>query len=55
MAVTPEQPDDSLSTFEKGGLTFDVLTDDGLRYSRQFGIAWKVPDYALEWHEKYFG
>lgn len=55
VAVTPEQPDDSLSTSEKGGMTFDVLTDDGLRYAKQLGIAWKIPEYALEWHEKYFG
>lgn len=55
MAVTPEQPDDSLSTAEKDGLTFDVLTDHGLRYARQLGIAWRIPGYALEWHEKHFG
>jgi peroxiredoxin len=29
VAITPEQPDDSLSTAEKDGLTFDVLTDKG--------------------------
>jgi len=55
VAVTPEQPDDSLSTAEKAGLTFDVLTDDGLGYARQLGIVWKIPDYALQWHEQYFG
>ena len=55
VAITPEQPDDSLSTAEKDELTFDVLTDDGLRYAKQLGIVWKIPDYALEWHEKYFG
>jgi len=55
VAITPEQPDDTLSTAEKGGLTFDVLTDDGLRYAKQLGISWKIPEYALEWHEKYFG
>jgi peroxiredoxin len=55
VAITPETPDDSLSTAEKGGLTFDVLSDVGLDYARQLGIVWKVPDYALEWHEKYFG
>jgi len=55
VALTAEQPDDSLSTAEKGGLTFDVLTDDGLHYAKKLGIVWKIPDYALEWHEKYFG
>ncbi len=55
VAITPEQPDHSLSTAEKNELTFDVLTDDGLHHARQLGIVWKIPDYALEWHEQYFG
>lgn len=55
VAITPETPDDSLSTAEKAGLTFDVLSDVGLHYARQLGIVWKIPEYALEWHEKYFG
>jgi len=55
VAITPETPDDSLSTTEKAGLTFDVLTDEGLRFARQLGIVWKIPEYALEWHERYFG
>ncbi len=54
VAITPEQPDDSLSTAEKDELTFDVLTDDGLDYARELGIVWKIPEYALEWHEKHF-
>ena len=55
VAITPELPDNSLSTAEKAGLSFDVLTDHGLGYARQLGIVWKIPDYALEWQEKYFG
>lgn len=55
VAITPETPDDSLSTAEKAGLTFDVLSDVGLSYAKQLGIVWKIPDYALEWHERYFG
>lgn len=55
VAVTPELPDNSLSTAEKAGLSFDVLTDHGLGYARQLGIVWKIPEYVLEWQEKYFG
>jgi peroxiredoxin len=55
VAVTPEVPDNSLSTAEKAGLDFDVLTDLGLGYARGLGIVWKIPEYALEWQEKYFG
>ena len=55
VAVTPELPDNSLSTTERAGLSFDVLTDHGLRYASQLGIVWRIPEYALEWQEKYFG
>lgn len=55
VAITPEQPDESLSSAEKAGLTFDVLSDEGLHYAKQLGIVWKVPAYALEWNERYFG
>jgi peroxiredoxin len=55
VAVTPELPDNSLTTTERAGLSFDVLTDHGLLYARQLGIVWKIPEYALEWQEKYFG
>ncbi len=55
VAITPEHPDDSLSTVGKNGLGFDVLTDDGLRFAEELGIVWKVPEYALQWHEQHFG
>jgi peroxiredoxin len=55
VAITPEKPDDSLTTVEKNRLTFEVLTDEGLRYARELGLVWTIPDYALEWHERYFG
>jgi hypothetical protein len=35
-------------------LTFDVLTDDGVCYAKKLEIAWKISDYAVEWHERYF-
>lgn len=55
VAITPERPDDSLTIAEKNCLKFDLLFDDGLLYAKQLGIVWKIPDYALQWHEKYFG
>lgn len=55
VAITPELPDNSLSTAEKAGLSFDALTDHGLGYARQLGIVWTIPEYVLEWQEKYFG
>lgn len=55
VAVTPQLPDGSLSTVEQAALTFDVLTDKGAGFADQLGIVWNIPDYALAWHEKYFG
>lgn len=41
VAITPEQPDASLSTAEKNELKFPVLTDDGLQLARKLNITWK--------------
>jgi peroxiredoxin len=55
VAVTAELPDNSLTTAEKAGLSFDVLSDHGLVFAIRLGIVWKIPEYVLEWQEKYFG
>lgn len=55
VAVTPELPDNSLTTAEKAGLSFDVLSDHGLGFAKRLGIVWKIPEYVLEWQEKYLG
>ena len=44
VALTPETPDESLSTSEKNELTFDVLSDDGSKVADSFGIAYEVTD-----------
>ncbi len=41
--VTPETPDNSLSTREKLQLAFEVLSDSGNRLARQFGIVFALP------------
>ncbi|MEW6533971.1 MAG: peroxiredoxin-like family protein [Thermodesulfobacteriota bacterium] len=43
VAVSPETPDNSLSTTEKSELTFEVLSDLGNRVARQFGIVFQLP------------
>ena len=42
VAVSPQSPDDSLTTAEKEGLSFDVLSDHGSRVARQYGIAFEL-------------
>lgn len=44
VALTPETPDESLSTSEKNELTFDVLSDDGSKVADSFGIAYEIGD-----------
>ena len=41
VAITPQTPDDSLSTVEKHALEFPVLTDAGLRLADRLGIAFE--------------
>lgn len=43
VAVSPETPDNTLSTVEKNSLIFEVLSDRGNRLARQFGIVFQLP------------
>lgn len=44
VALSPETPDESLSTAEKNDLPFEVLSDDALAVADQYGIAYDVPE-----------
>ena len=55
VAVSPEPPDDSLSTSEKNELRFNVLTDAGSILAENAGIVWEMSDEAVQWQEKFFG
>eukprot|EP00178_Gracilaria_changii_P003679 TRINITY_DN1551_c0_g1_i1.p6 TRINITY_DN1551_c0_g1~~TRINITY_DN1551_c0_g1_i1.p6 ORF type:complete len:226 (-),score=62.97 TRINITY_DN1551_c0_g1_i1:2430-3107(-) len=44
VALSPETPDESLSTSEKNELDFEVLSDDGLLVADKFGVMFTVPD-----------
>jgi peroxiredoxin len=43
VAISPQTPDEGLSTAEKRNLEFSVLTDAGNRVARTYGLVWKVP------------
>jgi len=43
VAISPEAPDNSLSTTEKNELSFEVLSDLGNRVARRFGIVFQLP------------
>ncbi|KAI2471084.1 AhpC-TSA-domain-containing protein [Annulohypoxylon bovei var. microspora] len=44
VAVTPELPDTSLTTSEKQGLEYPVLSDVGNKFAHKLGIVWAQPD-----------
>jgi peroxiredoxin len=46
VAISPELPDQSLSTQEKLALAFDVLSDRDNEVARRFGLVYRVSDAA---------
>ena len=43
IAITPENPDHSMSTKEKNELTFEILSDEGNKVAKQFGLVFTLP------------
>lgn len=44
VAISPEKPDDSLSTAQKNALAFEVLSDVGQKVGRAFGLVYTFSD-----------
>jgi peroxiredoxin len=44
VAISPEKPDETLSTAEKNALTFEVLSDVGQKVGRAFGLVYIFTD-----------
>jgi peroxiredoxin len=44
VAISPEKPDDTLSTSEKNALSFEVVSDVGQRVGRAFGLVYDFTD-----------
>jgi peroxiredoxin len=42
VAISPQTPDESLSTAEKNALSFAVLSDEGSRVAQSFGVAFEL-------------
>lgn len=51
VAISPQLPDNSLTTAEKNGLRFPVLSDVGNTVARRFGIVFKLPKDLLATYE----
>ena len=44
VAISPEKPDDTISTTEKNALTFPVLSDVGQKVGKAFGLVYAFTD-----------
>jgi peroxiredoxin len=44
VAISPQMPDESLTTVQRNALAFDVLSDAGNRVARAFGLVYVLPD-----------
>ncbi|MEM8778304.1 MAG: peroxiredoxin-like family protein [Cyanobacteria bacterium P01_G01_bin.49] len=44
VAISPETPDNSLSTTEKNELTFEVLSDVGNQFAKTLGLVFTLPE-----------
>jgi len=55
VAISPELPDNSLTTIEKNALAFQVLTDRNLEVAKQFGLAIQLPEIIEDMTQNIFG
>lgn len=53
VAISPEKPDESLSTAEKNALTFQVLSDVGQTVGRAFGLVYEFTDEVKTVYEAF--
>ena len=53
VAISPQLPDNSLSTQEKDELTFAVLSDVGNKVTRQFGIVFQIGEKLQKLYRKF--
>lgn len=48
VAISPQQPDGSLTFAETNELGFEVLSDTGNRVARGYGLLWQLPPQLVE-------
>ena len=53
IAISPQLPDQSLTTQEKDELAFAVLSDVGLHTAQAFGVAYELPQALLDLHRDF--
>jgi len=53
IAVTPETPDNSLTTSEKNELSFSVLSDVNNTYAKSLGLVFQMPENLRELYHSF--
>ena len=53
VAISPEQPDSSLSTVERQKIHFVVLSDNENQVAKQFNIVYDLPDQLIEIYKQF--
>lgn len=54
IALTPELPNESISTSEKHNLQFEVLSDVGNKVAKEYGIVFQLTDEVAEMYNQSF-
>ena len=52
VAISPQVPDNSLTSDEISKMDFIVLSDQDAHIASHYGVAWKVPEFLLEHMKK---
>ncbi|WP_299679962.1 peroxiredoxin-like family protein [uncultured Dokdonia sp.] len=53
VAITPETPDNTLSTHEKNELDFEVLTSENNELARSLGLVYELPENLVALYKKF--
>jgi peroxiredoxin len=53
IAISPEAPDNSLSTTQKNALTFDILTDANNEVARSLGLVYELPQNLVSLYKQF--
>ena len=53
IAISPETPDNSLSTTEKNELSFQVLSDENNQVAKSLNLVYQIPEYLNELYKTF--
>ena len=53
LAISPESPDNSLSTIEKNSLEFEVLTDNNNQFAKSINLVYQLPQELVSLYKKF--